>query len=42
MVEIKFGDDGLLYITTGDGWEGDFAGDAVQSLSTMNGKVLRI
>ncbi|MEM7029733.1 MAG: PQQ-dependent sugar dehydrogenase [Chloroflexota bacterium] len=39
---IEFGADGKLYITTGDGWEGDFAGDPVQSLSTFTGKVLRI
>lgn len=39
---IEFGLDGKLYITTGDGWEGTFAGDPVQSLSTFTGKVLRI
>jgi glucose/arabinose dehydrogenase len=39
---LEFGDDGFLYITTGDGWEGEFAGDDVQSLSTFTGKVLRI
>ena len=36
---LEFGADGHLYITTGDGWSG---GDAVQSLSTWTGKVLRI
>ncbi len=36
---LRFGADGLLYITTGDGWSG---GDGVQSLSTFTGKVLRI
>lgn len=36
---LRFGEDGLLYITTGDGWSG---GDSVQSLSTFTGKVLRI
>ena len=39
---LEFGADGKLYITTGDGWEGAFAGDPVQSLSTFTGKVLRI
>lgn len=39
---IAFGNDGKLYITTGDGWEGDYPGDPVQSLSTFTGKVLRI
>jgi len=39
---LEFGGDGKLYITTGDGWEGEFAGDAVQSLTTFTGKVLRI
>ena len=39
---LEFGSDGMLYITTGDGWEGENAGDDVQSLSTMTGKVLRI
>ena len=39
---LEFGPDDLLYITTGDGWEGDNAGDPVQSLSTMTGKILRI
>jgi hypothetical protein len=39
---LEFGSDGKLYITTGDGWEGEFAGDSVQSLSTFTGKVLRI
>lgn len=36
---LRFGEDGLLYITSGDGWSG---GDSVQSLSTFTGKVLRI
>ena len=36
---IEFGADGMLYITTGDGWNG---GDVVQSLNTFTGKVLRI
>ncbi|MBX2869101.1 MAG: PQQ-dependent sugar dehydrogenase [Acidiferrobacterales bacterium] len=39
---IEFGGDDFLYITTGDGWEGAFQGDPVQSLSTFTGKVLRI
>ncbi len=39
---LEFGNDGALYITTGDGWKGDFAGDPVQSLTTYTGKVLRI
>ena len=39
---LEFGGDGKLYITTGDGWEGEFAGDSVQSLTTFTGKVLRI
>lgn len=39
---IEFGNDGKLYITTGDGWEGEFAGDPVQSLTTFTGKILRI
>jgi len=39
---LEFGSDGMLYITTGDGWEGEFAGDSVQSLTTFTGKVLRI
>ncbi len=36
---LAFGGDGLLYFTTGDGWNG---GDDVQSLSTHTGKVFRI
>ena len=36
---LAIGPDGMLYITTGDGWNG---GDPVQSLSTMTGKVFRI
>ena len=36
---IAFGDDGMLYVTTGDGWNG---GDNVQSLTTYTGKVYRI
>ncbi|MEM9381511.1 MAG: PQQ-dependent sugar dehydrogenase [Planctomycetota bacterium] len=36
---LRFGADGMLYVTTGDGWSG---GDGVQSLSTFTGKVLRI
>ena len=39
---VQFGGDGKLYISTGDGWEGEFAGDAVQSLNTFTGKILRI
>lgn len=39
---LEFGGDDKLYITTGDGWEGEFAGDGVQSLTTFTGKVLRI
>ena len=39
---VEFGGDGFLYITTGDGWEGEFQGDPVQSLSSFTGKVLRI
>jgi hypothetical protein len=39
---LEFGNDDKLYITTGDGWEGEFAGNPVQSLSTFTGKVLRI
>ena len=39
---LEFGGDDKLYITTGDGWEGANAGDAVQSLTTYTGKVLRI
>lgn len=36
---VVFGADNMLYVTTGDGWNG---GDAVQSLSTFTGKVFRI
>lgn len=36
---LEFGSDGMLYITTGDGWNG---GDPVQSLTTFTGKILRI
>ena len=39
---LEFGADGKLYITTGDGWEGAFAGDPVQSLTSFTGKVFRI
>lgn len=39
---LEFGTDNKLYITTGDGWEGEFAGDSVQSFSSFTGKVLRI
>lgn len=39
---LEFADDGTLFITTGDGWEGEFEGDPVQSLTTFTGKVLRI
>lgn len=39
---LEFDDDGKLFITTGDGWTGDFEGDPVQSLSSFTGKVLRI
>ncbi|MEM7582260.1 MAG: PQQ-dependent sugar dehydrogenase [Acidobacteriota bacterium] len=36
---VEVGADGMLYVTTGDGWSG---GDAVQSLETYTGKVFRI
>ena len=36
---LEIGSDGMLYITTGDGWSG---GDEVQSLATYTGKVFRI
>lgn len=36
---LEFGSDGMLYITTGDGWNG---GDPVQSLATFTGKILRV
>ncbi|WP_420644302.1 PQQ-dependent sugar dehydrogenase [Candidatus Leptofilum sp.] len=39
---VEFGNDNMLYITTGDGWEGDNPGDPVQSLETFTGKVFRI
>ena len=39
---LEFGSDGKLYITTGDGWTGEFEGDPVQSLNSFTGKVLRI
>ena len=39
---LQFGNDNKLYISTGDGWEGNFAGDPVQNLSTFTGKILRI
>lgn len=39
---LEFDNDGTLFITTGDGWTGEFEGDPVQSLSTFTGKVLRI
>lgn len=39
---LEFGDDGTLFISTGDGWEGDYPGDSVQSLSTFTGKIFRI
>ena len=39
---IEFGSDDKLYITTGDGWEGEFEGDPIQSLTSFTGKVLRI
>ncbi|MEM7800153.1 MAG: PQQ-dependent sugar dehydrogenase [Chloroflexota bacterium] len=39
---LEFGSDGMLYITTGDGWTGEFAGDSVQSLTTYTGKVFRL
>ena len=37
--DLIFGQDGKLFITTGDGWNG---GDPVQTLSSFTGKVLRI
>ena len=37
--DILIGNDGHLYFTTGDGWNG---GDNVQSLSTYTGKLFRI
>ncbi len=36
---VLFGQDGMLYFTTGDGWQG---GDPVQSLQTFTGKAFRI
>lgn len=39
---LEFDNNGKLFITTGDGWDGNFAGDPVQSLTTFTGKVLRI
>ncbi|MEM7126252.1 MAG: PQQ-dependent sugar dehydrogenase [Chloroflexota bacterium] len=39
---LEFGPDGTLFITTGDGWTGEFEGDPVQSLTSFTGKVLRI
>lgn len=36
---VELGADGMLYVTTGDGWSG---GDPVQTLATWTGKVLRI
>ena len=39
---LEFGNDDMLYITTGDGWEGANPGDSVQSLETFTGKVFRI
>ena len=39
---VVFGTDGTLYISTGDGWTGTYAGDSVQSLSSYTGKVFRI
>lgn len=36
---LRFGPDGMLYVTTGDGWSG---GNPVQTLTTWTGKVLRI
>lgn len=37
--DLRFGADGKLYISTGDGWNG---GANVQSLTTLTGKMLRI
>ncbi len=37
--DMAFGQDGKLYFTTGDGWDG---GDPVQSLNTFTGKLFRI
>ncbi len=36
---VEVGVDGMLYVTTGDGWSG---GDGVQSLESYTGKVFRI
>ena len=36
---VRFGADGMLYASTGDGWNG---GDGVQSLSTATGKLFRV
>ncbi len=36
---VEIGSDGMVYVTTGDGWSG---GDNVQSLSTHTGKVFRV
>lgn len=36
---LAFGGDGMLYVATGDGWNG---GDSVQSLQSCTGKIFRI
>ncbi len=42
FAQLNLDSEQMLYITTGDGWEGEFAGKPVQSLSSFTGKVLRI
>ena len=39
---LEFGADGKLYVSTGDGWEREDAGDPVQRLNSFTGKILRI
>ncbi|RSK38305.1 PQQ-dependent sugar dehydrogenase [Mangrovimonas spongiae] len=40
--DLAFGNDGYLYIATGDGGSGGDPGDRAQDLSTLLGKLLRI